>query len=508
MARRRDVKVRGVFERPRGSGIFWIRYWVNGRECREKVGTKSDAIARYQQRKTEAREGRLPSSQRQVPFDTFVREYLESERSRVRSFVTMARHGRRWIERFGARPLRSILPLDVEKWAARRGTDLSPASVNRELSFLRRVFNVAIANDLVERNPVKGVKFLREPSGRVRFLTEYEEARLRAEVSEEDWRLIDFAINTGLRQGEQFGLRWSNVDMANRVLTIPRSKHGGARHIQLNETAMAILRSLPSRFHSEWVFPSQTGRSPLNVSNVLHRIFMPAVRRAGIEDFRWHDLRHTFASRLAMAGADLRTIQELMGHKTLAMTLRYAHLSPTHLHAAVRLIDAPSGGRTGTKPAPDRARREATNGQVLGTTRAGDRGRTGDLVLGKPIDSGHHTISAHRTHGTIRVSCPSTAHRMGWVGTHSGTHPVHTPSRALRCPEGGRAVAVRGLTRTRRSWASPCPVTVPPSCGSAVHGPPPVARAHARPTEEGQGSNNQRAKARARLGGHSGSQRR
>jgi hypothetical protein len=121
----------------------------------------------------------------------------------------------------------------------------------------------------------------------------------------------------------------------------------------------------------------------VNVSNLLHRVFIPAVRRAGIANFRWHDLRHTLASRLAMAGVDLRTIQELMGHKTLAMTLRYAHLSPTHLHAAVRALDTPSGGRTGTKPAPERARREATNRQVLGTTRAGDRGRTGDLVLGK-----------------------------------------------------------------------------------------------------------------------------
>jgi hypothetical protein len=100
-----------------------------------------------------------------------------------------------------------------------------------------------------------------------------------------------------------------------------------------------------------------------------------------------------------MAGADLRTIQELMGHKTLAMTLRYAHLSPTHLHAAVRLLDSRSGGRTGTKPAPDRARREATNRQVLGTTRAGDRDRTDDLVLGNLIRRVTQPIAAHRSHG-------------------------------------------------------------------------------------------------------------
>ena len=126
--------------------------------------------------------------------------------------------------------------------------------MNRKLSFLRRVFNVAMTNGLIERIPSR-VYFLREPSGRVRFPTDDEEARLRSEVGEQDWPLLGFSINTGLRQGEQFGLRWSNVDMANRVLTIPRSKHGGARHGQLNETAMAILRFLPA--HGSHTRPAQ-----------------------------------------------------------------------------------------------------------------------------------------------------------------------------------------------------------------------------------------------------------
>jgi integrase len=345
MARSSGKKYRGVYEYPPGSDVWWIQYFVDGRRRREKVGGKQAAIHRYQQRKTEAREGRLPTPRRNVAFDTFVREYLETERHRARSFITMQRHGRRWISRFGSRPLRSILPLDIEKWVSRRATEVSPASVNRELSFLRRVFNVALANALVDRNPVKSVKFLSEPSGRVRFLTEDEETRLREQVAEADWRVIAFAMNTGLRQGEQFGLLWSNVNLANRVLTVPRSKHGGARHVPLNDTAMAILRALPSRFHSRWVFPSATGKTPMNASNFLHRVFIPAVRRAGIDDFRWHDLRHTFASRLAIAGVDLHTIRELLGHKTMAMTLRYAHLSPTHLHQAVRALDA--GGSFG-----------------------------------------------------------------------------------------------------------------------------------------------------------------
>jgi integrase len=181
-------------------------------------------------------------------------------------------------------------------------------------------------------------------------------------VNEASWRLIGFAMNSGLRQGEQFGLRWQYVDLTNRVLTVPHSKHGGARHVPLNDTAVAILRALPSRFQSRWVFPSAPGNTPLNATNFRDRVFNPAVRRAGIEDFRWHDLRHTFASRLAMAFVDLNTIRELMGHKTLTMTLRYAHLSRTHLHQAVRQLDAggSSGGSTAAHSGSSRLTHSAT----------------------------------------------------------------------------------------------------------------------------------------------------
>jgi integrase-like protein len=124
--------------------------------------------------------------------------------------------------------------------------------------------------------------------------------------------------------------------------------------VPLNDTAGALLRSLPSRFHSRWVFPSTTGKAPLNATNFRQRVFNPAVRETGIENFRLHDLRHTFASRLAMAGVDLNTIRELMGHETLAMTLRYAHLSPAYLHHAVKQLDPGGcfGGRQGIRGHP------------------------------------------------------------------------------------------------------------------------------------------------------------
>jgi site-specific recombinase XerD len=120
-------------------------------------------------------------------------------------------------------------------------------------------------------------------------------------------------------------------------------------HVPMNDALRATVRALPSRLTSPWVFPSDTGETPLDPKNFVNRVFSPALERAGIRDFRWHDLRHTFASRLVMRGVDIRTVQELMGHKTLAMTQRYSHLSPAHeLDAVQRLTGADVGHATGT----------------------------------------------------------------------------------------------------------------------------------------------------------------
>lgn len=157
------------------------------------------------------------------------------------------------------------------------------------------------------------------------------------------------ALNTGLRRGELFGLRWDDVDFTTNVLTIRHTKAGRTRHVPMNAEVRTILGALESRGRSPYVLPSANSARPRDAHNFIRRMFTPALKRARIGDFRWHDLRHTFASRLVMCGVDLRSVQELLGHTDIKMTLRYSHLSPAHLLAAVeRLPAAPTGTATST----------------------------------------------------------------------------------------------------------------------------------------------------------------
>ena len=130
-----------------------------------------------------------------------------------------------------------------------------------------------------------------------------------------------------MRKSERYRVEWPDVDFINRILTVRRSKNGELRHIRLNQIALGAFGVLRSRHPGRlYVFTNDAGERLLNSKHW----FDPAVAEAGIEDLTWHSLRHTFASRLVMAGVDLRTVQVLMGHKTIQMTMRYAHLAPEH----------------------------------------------------------------------------------------------------------------------------------------------------------------------------------
>jgi site-specific recombinase XerD len=357
MARSPGATPRGVFERPRGSGSWWVRYAdEQGHIHREKAGAKSLALRLYTRRKAEVAERRFFPERfrrRDVLLADFIRDYLARIQGTLRSYADLERHGRVWQAALGDRSMRQVVAGDVQRQIAKRLTEVRPASVNRELAFLKRTYNVAIADGLLETNPVRQVKLLQENNARVRYLTDSEEVRLRHETGETAWAVVALALNTGLRRGELFALRWDDVDFTTNVLTIPRTKAGRTRHVPMNAAVRSILGVQESRGRSPYVLSRATGEAPLNSQNFVDRAFTPALKRARIDNFRWHDLCHTFASRLIMRGVDLRTVQELLGHADIRMTLRYSHLSPAHLLDAVEKLSQPrSDTTTSTSGAP------------------------------------------------------------------------------------------------------------------------------------------------------------
>jgi integrase len=192
---------------------------------------------------------------------------------------------------------------------------------------------------IVTVDPARSVTHRREDNNRVRFLTMEEEKKLRKTV-EAKWAShlpeLDVAINTGLRKGSQYSLTWEMVDWKGRMLNIPRTKNEEPIHVPLNDAALTALRVVHALSDGRGrVFQSAKTGEPLE--NGRHW-FDDAVIVAEIKNFRWHDLRHTFASRLRMKGAPLEDIADLLGHKSMTMTRRYAHLGPNKLHAVVSLL--------------------------------------------------------------------------------------------------------------------------------------------------------------------------
>jgi integrase len=152
---------------------------------------------------------------------------------------------------------------------------------------------------------------------------------------------VTVLLHTGFRRGEFLGLRWQDVDLKGGVLTIPKAKNGESRHVPLTSTVRTILsRRTRPLDGSALVFPNSEGHRDLRWAK---KTVPAALRAAQIEDFRFHDLRHTFASRPAMEGVDLMTMRELMGRKSMAMTLRYSHLSPGHRRTAIERLVTRAG---------------------------------------------------------------------------------------------------------------------------------------------------------------------
>lgn len=333
---------RGVYERR--PGVWYVRYAdASGRIRREKAGSKSEARDLYTKRKAEVLRGqKLPElSRRRCMTLADAIEHYQDELRAKRSYRDDRRYSKVWTAALGQLALDQVSARDVERWKAVKRQQAKPATVNRHVQFLKRIFSLAVRDGLVERHPLAGVRKLRENNARVRYLEADEEARLRAVLAPHRWLMVELAILTGLRQGEQFGrggLRRENVDFGAGVITIPRSKHGEARHVPMSPRARAILEQQLTSHGEAWVFPGRTSGRPYAGTSASHFLGRALVR-AGIRGFTWHCLRHTFCSRLVMRGVSLRAVQALAGHKTITVTERYAHLAPDHLRQAVALVD-------------------------------------------------------------------------------------------------------------------------------------------------------------------------
>src|SRR5882724_693257 len=355
---------RGVFERLPGSGVWWICYFDRfGKRHREKAGTKSVAIKLYRKRKQHVLEGKkLPESFRKpsVNFRQLVDDALAYSKRNKRSYKTDVPRFASLKEWFGSYPAEELTPQEIEKALARAAEKekWAASTFNHYRSLMSLSYRLGIQNRKVASNPARSVTHRREDNNRVRFLSVEEEKKLR-KVIEAKWAShvpeLDLAINTGIRKGSQYSLTWDMVDFKGRMLNIPRTKNEEPIHVPLNDAAVAALRAVHDRGDGRGrVFHSAKMGEPLENGR---QWFDDAVMEAGIENFRWHDLRHAFASRLRMKGAPLEDIADLLGHKSLTMTRRYAHLGPNKLHRVVSLLgasdpisDTSQTGETATVP--------------------------------------------------------------------------------------------------------------------------------------------------------------
>jgi integrase len=319
--------------------MWWIRYSDgNGKIRREKAGTKSQAQKLYLKRKADVLAGRkLPENFRAAAplFSELAASALEYSTSRKKTYRDDEIRMERILAHLRDRRADEITPHEIERLL--NALTKTPATFNRYRALLSLTFRLAVDNRVLAYSPVRAVKQKRENNARDRFLSDEEEGRLRKAIQQfapKSLSEFEFALHTGFRRSEQYGLRWSDVDLDRRIITVRESKHGFSRRIPINDLLLSLLKDLRSRKTSDYVFAHQNG-SP---KKTPREWFRKCLDEAKISDFTWHCLRHTFASRLVMAGADLRTVQQLMGHKTIQMTIRYSHLAPEHQLYAVQLL--------------------------------------------------------------------------------------------------------------------------------------------------------------------------
>ncbi|MDA2918528.1 site-specific integrase [Desulfobacterota bacterium AH_259_B03_O07] len=333
-----------VFQR----GNSWvIEYRVKGKTKRESVGkkgvvTKTMAREILKKREQQVKLGQYDMLKAKIPtFSEFGDEYIKHVRDTVkkRSWQRDKYPLKYFGDLFGDETLSKISISDIDVYKTIRLKKVEPATVNRELQCIRHLFNIAKRNKkFFGENPVSASGLIKVDNQVERILSAKEE-QLLLKVSPAYLRdIILIALNTGMRRGEILNLQWSWIDLGNNIITLPQThtKSRKARKIPINSKLRKIILELKLKTGgSEFVFPSDQSRT--GHLEWVKRSFITACKKAGINGLRFHDLRHTAATRMVESGANIVAIKEILGHTDLKTTMRYAHPDAS-LKDAVELI--------------------------------------------------------------------------------------------------------------------------------------------------------------------------
>ena len=318
---------------------YFIDYYLNGRRKRELIGIdRKLAEVVLAKRKVQIAEGRFLDIKKKMPaklyeiFDDFL-EYSRNCKKSYKRDLILTEHLKKFFDNM---VLSEVTPGLIEKYRTKRltGDNVRNSTVNRETAFLKAAFNLAIRNGKSADNPVRFFKKLKEPDGRLRFLS-HDEMNMLLNACKKYFRpVVVCALLTGMRRNEILNLEWKDVDMDEGFIRVVNTKNGRVRNIPICGMLHRTLKECAEWSDGVYVFCNSNGGKYHSV----HSLWDNTVSEAGIKDFRFHDLRHTAASYLVMSGVDLATVKEILGHRTLEMTLRYSHLSNTHMKNAMETL--------------------------------------------------------------------------------------------------------------------------------------------------------------------------
>ena len=321
---------------------WWIAFYYNGKQVKERVGpvglvTKGQAEQALKARMGEVVQGRfkLEKVRKDVSFNRLLEDYLEWARTNHRAPERDEAAAKALLQSFDGMNLRDISSWHFEQFKRNRREKVKPATLNRELSVAKRMFNLGIQWELATFNPVVGVKYLTRTREIPRALREWEFTKLYNAASPHFRAILLCAYLTGMRRSEIVNLKWEDVDFETGYIFVRATKNNEDRAIPVNDALKSVLKELHRHRKFEHVFTTQRGE-PYKYKDAFKRAWATALKKAAIATCRFHDLRHTFASNLIVKQkVDLITVSELTGHKDLAMLKRYGHTREEYKKEAI-----------------------------------------------------------------------------------------------------------------------------------------------------------------------------